>query len=60
MYWDAKMLNEKGVMTQLVTKERRVITRSLVIVPDVHKLFDLYKCGWMAQDLGTYNEEIVR
>lgn len=54
------MLNEKVVMTQLVTAERRVLTRSLHKVPEVHKWFNLHKFEWMARSLGTYCEEIVR
>ncbi|KAG5596525.1 hypothetical protein H5410_037757, partial [Solanum commersonii] len=46
IYRDAKM-------------ERRVLTGSLHTVPDIHRLFNLHKCDWMARDPGTYSEEIV-
>lgn len=54
----AKMLNEKGVMTQLVTVELQVRTGSLHTIPMVHRLFNLHKFDLMDQDLGSYNEEI--
>uniref|UniRef100_M1CXV0 Integrase core domain containing protein n=1 Tax=Solanum tuberosum TaxID=4113 RepID=M1CXV0_SOLTU len=47
-------------MARIVTKECRVLTGSLHTVLDIHMLFNLHKCDWMARDLGTYNEEIVR
>ncbi|KAG5576770.1 hypothetical protein H5410_056904 [Solanum commersonii] len=60
IYRDAKMVNEKQKMARLITKERRVLTGSLHTVPDIHRLFNIYKCDWMARDPGTYSEEIVR
>uniref|UniRef100_M1E140 Integrase core domain containing protein n=1 Tax=Solanum tuberosum TaxID=4113 RepID=M1E140_SOLTU len=60
IYRDAKMVNDKQKMTQLITEERRVLTGSLHVVPDIHRVFDLHKCDWMARDPGTYSEEIVR
>ncbi|KAG5600569.1 hypothetical protein H5410_031939 [Solanum commersonii] len=47
-------------MARLITEERRVLTGSLHTVPNIHRLFNLHKCDWMARDLGTYNKEIVR
>uniref|UniRef100_M1DU07 Integrase core domain containing protein n=1 Tax=Solanum tuberosum TaxID=4113 RepID=M1DU07_SOLTU len=47
-------------MARLITEERRVLTGSLHTVPDIHRLFKLHKCDWMARDAGTYSEEIVR
>ncbi|KAG5591370.1 hypothetical protein H5410_041884 [Solanum commersonii] len=47
-------------MARLITEERRVLTGSLHTVPDIHRLFNLHKCDWMARDPGTYSEEIVR
>ena len=47
-------------MARTITEERRVLTGSLHTVPDIHQLFNFHKCDWMARDLGTYNEEIVR
>lgn len=46
-------------MTRLVTVERRILTGSLHTVPEVHRLFTRHKLEWMAQGLGTYNEEIL-
>lgn len=60
MYKDSKMLNDKVVMIRLVTLELRILTRSLHTVTKVHRLFNLHKFDWMAQDLGSYNEDIVR
>lgn len=57
---DAKVLNDKGVMTRLVMVKRRVLTRSLHTVLDVHKLFTRYCLKWIARILGTYSEEIVQ
>ncbi|KAG5586310.1 hypothetical protein H5410_046744 [Solanum commersonii] len=53
------MLNEKEKMARLITEERRVLTGSLHTVPEIHRLFNLHKCDWMAQAHRTYNEEIV-
>ncbi|KAG5611704.1 hypothetical protein H5410_022985 [Solanum commersonii] len=47
-------------MAQLITEERRLLTGSLHTVPDIHRLFNLHKCDWMARDPGTYSEDIVR
>ncbi len=60
IYRDAKMINDKEKMARIVTEERRVLTGSLHTVPDIHRLFNLHKCDWMARDPGTYSEEIVR
>uniref|UniRef100_M1DHR8 Integrase core domain containing protein n=1 Tax=Solanum tuberosum TaxID=4113 RepID=M1DHR8_SOLTU len=60
IYRDAKMKNDKEKMARLITEEHRVLTRSLHTVPDIHRLFKIHKCDWMARDLGTYSEEIVR
>uniref|UniRef100_M1DH75 Integrase core domain containing protein n=1 Tax=Solanum tuberosum TaxID=4113 RepID=M1DH75_SOLTU len=60
IYWDAKMKNDKEKMARLITEERRVLTGSLHTVPKIHRLFQRHKCKWMARELGTYIEEIVR
>ncbi|KAG5599411.1 hypothetical protein H5410_030781 [Solanum commersonii] len=54
------MVNDKQKMARLITEERRVLTGSLHTVPDIHRLFTLHKYDWMAQDPGTYSEEMVR
>uniref|UniRef100_M1DTP8 Integrase core domain containing protein n=1 Tax=Solanum tuberosum TaxID=4113 RepID=M1DTP8_SOLTU len=46
-------------MVRLITEERRVLTGSLHTIPNIHRLFQLHKCDWMARDPGTYREEIV-
>ena len=43
VYSDAKFLNDKGVMTRTLTLERRVITRSLPRMPEIHNLFTRYR-----------------
>ncbi|KAG5620829.1 hypothetical protein H5410_006047 [Solanum commersonii] len=60
IYRDAKMVNDKQKMARLITEERKVLTGSLHTIPDIHRLFNLHKCDWMAREPGTYSEEIVR
>ncbi|KAG5585447.1 hypothetical protein H5410_045881 [Solanum commersonii] len=60
IYRDANMRNNKGKKAQLITEERRVLMGSLHTVLDIHQIFNLHKCDWMARDPGTYSEEIVR
>ncbi|KAG5610301.1 hypothetical protein H5410_021582, partial [Solanum commersonii] len=60
IYRDAKMVNDKQKMARLITEKRRVLTGSLHTIPDIHRLFNLHKCDWIARDSGTYSEEIVR
>lgn len=47
-------------MTWLVTEKRRVFTRSLRTVLEVHGVFDFRKCNCMDQDLDSYRDEIVQ
>uniref|UniRef100_M1DTH6 Integrase core domain containing protein n=1 Tax=Solanum tuberosum TaxID=4113 RepID=M1DTH6_SOLTU len=60
IYRDTKVINDKEKMARLITEECRVLTGSLHTVPDIHQLFNLHKCDWMAQDPGTYSEDIER
>ena len=60
IYRNAKMINDKQKMARTITEERRVLTGSLHTVPEIHRLFNLHKCDWMARDPGTYSEEMVR
>ncbi|KAG5599535.1 hypothetical protein H5410_030905 [Solanum commersonii] len=55
-----RMIKQPRLTRQLAQKEHRVLTGSLHTVPDIHRLFNLYKCDWMARDPGMYSEEIVR
>ena len=48
---DAKLLNDKGVMTRLV---------NLHTVPAVHDLFTCHRLEWVARHVGSYNKDIVR
>ncbi|KAG5630062.1 hypothetical protein H5410_001779 [Solanum commersonii] len=52
IYRDAKMLNEKEKMARMITKERRVLTGSSHIIPNIHWLFQLHKYDWMAKSPG--------
>lgn len=60
VYRDVKVLNDKGVMTRLVTVERKVLTGSLHTVPNVHGLFTHHRLEWMARSFGKFSEEIVQ
>uniref|UniRef100_M1DBZ8 Integrase core domain containing protein n=1 Tax=Solanum tuberosum TaxID=4113 RepID=M1DBZ8_SOLTU len=60
IYRDARMRNEKEKMAHLITEERRVLTGSLHTILDIHLIFQLHKCDWMARDPGAYSEEIAR
>uniref|UniRef100_M1DH31 Integrase core domain containing protein n=1 Tax=Solanum tuberosum TaxID=4113 RepID=M1DH31_SOLTU len=60
IYRDAKIVNDKQKMARLITEERRVLTGCLHAVLDIHRLFNIHKCDWMARDPGTFSEEIVR
>lgn len=49
---DAKFLNEKGVMTRLVTVKCRVLAECLQSIPDVQRLFTRHRLEWIARSLG--------
>ena len=53
VYREAKMINAKRVMTQLVNEEHRVFTGSLHINLEIHSLFHIHKCAWMGPDMGA-------
>ena len=58
VYSEAKFLNDKGVMTRILTLERRVLTGSLPTMPDIHNLFTRHRLEWTARSLGLYIEEL--
>ena len=60
VYSDAKFLTDKGVMTQTLTFERRVLTGSLPTMPEIHRLLTRNHLEWTARQLGCYSEEMVR
>ena len=60
IYSDAKFLTNKGVMTRTLTLERRVLTRSIPSMPEIHNLFTRHRLEWTAHLLGRYSEEVVR
>lgn len=60
VYRDAKMLNDKGVMTRMLTVEWRFLTESLHIVPIVHDLFTCHQLEWKVRSVGPYSEDMVR
>ncbi|KAG5631719.1 hypothetical protein H5410_003436 [Solanum commersonii] len=47
IYHDAKMINDKEKMARLIIEERRVLTKIMHTVPDIHRIFNLH------------NEEII-
>ena len=57
---DAKLLNDKGVMTRLVKVDWQVLTVNLHTVPAVHDLFTCHRLEWVARHVGSYNKDIVR
>ena len=59
VYSDVKFLNDKGVMKQTLTLERRVLKRSLPTMPDIHNLFTRHRLEWTTHSLGRYSEELV-
>ena len=59
VFYDAKFLNDKGVMTRTLTLERRVLTGSLLTMPEIHNLFTRHRLEWTARPLGRYSEEMV-
>ena len=59
MYRDAKLLNDKVVVTRTLTVERQVLIGSLCTVPDVNALFTRHRLEWIARSVGRYNEEVV-
>ena len=60
VYSDAKFLNDKRVLTQTLTLERRVLIGSLQTIPEIHNLFTRHRLEWTARPLGRYSEEMVR
>ena len=57
---NAKLLNNKGVMTRMVTVERQVLKGSLHTFPVEHDLFTRHRLEWMVMSLGSYSKDIVR
>ena len=60
VYSDTNFLNDKGVMTRTLTLERRVLTGSLLTMPEIHKLFTRHRLEWTARSLGRYSGELVQ
>ena len=59
VYSDAKFLTDKGVMTRTLILERRVLTGSLPMMPEIHNLFTRHRLEWTARPLERYSEEMV-
>lgn len=59
IYRDAKIHNYKGMMTQTLIVERRILTGSLHTVPAKHDLFTHHQFEWMDSSVRRYNEELV-
>ena len=47
-------------MTRTLTLERRVLTLSLPMMPEIHNPFTRHRLEWTARPLGRYSEELVR
>ena len=60
VYSDITFLTYKGVMTRTLTLERRVLTWSLLTMPEFHNLFTRHRLEWTACPLGRSSDEIVR
>ena len=60
VYSDVKFLTDKGVITRTLTLERRVLTRSLLTMPEIHNLFTRHRLERTASLLGRYSEKMVR
>lgn len=58
-YRDANIINKKGVMSWLINEKRWILTGILLTVSEEHRQFNINKSDWMAQDMGTFNEEIM-
>ncbi|TMX01174.1 hypothetical protein EJD97_025003 [Solanum chilense] len=48
VYSDATFLNDKRVMTRTLTLERRVLTGSLLMMPENHNFFSEHRLEWTA------------
>ena len=60
VYSYAKFLNDKGVMTQTLKLERRVLMGNIPTMTEIHNLFTRHRLAWTACFLGRYSEELVR
>lgn len=56
---NAKFLNNKGVMTRMVTVERQVLKGSLHTFPVEHDLFTRHRLEWMVMSIGSYSKKMV-
>lgn len=59
IYRDTKMINENRLKTWQIAEERRSVHEVSYNSKGAPTLWSLM-CAWMAQDLGTYRDEIVR
>lgn len=53
-------MNAKEKMVHTITEERKVVTESLHMVPNIHRLYQRYKYQWMARDVSIYSEDIMQ
>lgn len=60
VFKDTKVLNYKGMMTQLVMVEHRVFMGSLHTILDVQRFFTRQTLEWNERTLWTYGKKIVR
>ena len=52
--------NDKGIITQTLTLEWRVLRGSLPTMSSIHMLFTTHRLEWTARAVGHYREEMVR
>ncbi|XP_069144452.1 uncharacterized protein [Solanum lycopersicum] len=52
LYTNAKLPNDKEVMTRTLTVERRVLTGSLRTMPAIHEIFTRHRLEWKDEDVG--------
>ena len=60
VYTDAKLTNDKGVMTRILTLMRRVLMGCLPTMSEIHAPFTRNWLEWTARDVGRYSEKLVR
>ena len=59
VYSNAMFLIDKGVMTQTLTLERRVLTGSLPTMPEIHNIFTRHRLEWTARSLGRHSDSLI-
>ena len=58
VYREAKVLNDKGVITRLLTVKQIILIGRLHTILDVQRFFTHHRLEWMARSLGSYSDEM--